>query len=261
MNKILKIIIPTVIIIIICIVLFIIFNDYGNTEENAINSVAEAEEYVQKLNQAVIEGGTKAELITLFGNEELLDENIMTGNDSFLRTKPDSEVIQDYNLDNYVDVASELADNLENKIKDNFEFNIESVSENNGQYDLTVTYKSYYYSQYLNDLTNLQVAIIDQTDIDLEEETDENKIIATVYMAKVKAASIIDKYLDTYVNQDEENTTEISFAKGKINNSAESLESYLLNLNGYAYQNDLASSSAERINQYISEIGDDPLEI
>ena len=261
MNKILKIIIP-IIVILLCVVIFIIFNnDNEKVEENTINSAGEAEEYVKKLNQALIEGGTKEELMTLFGNKNFFDEDIMTGKDSFLRTTPESEIIKNYSLDNYVNVASELADNLENKIKDNFEYNIESISESNGQYDLVITYKSYYYLQYFNDLTSLQMALIDRAGINLEEETDENKIVATAYMAKIKAASIIDKYLDTYVNNDEINTVTLSFAKGKIENSSDSLESYLMNILGYAYQNELANSLNERVSQYLAEAGNNPFEI
>ena len=252
MNKYLKIILP--IFIILTVILSIILFD--NSSENSINSKDEAIKHIQKLNTAIIEGGTKGELSKLIGTNKILDQDIMTGPDSFLRKKPNNNIINKNNLEKYVKASSLYADNLEKIIKQNFSFKLQNVNVIENQlYEACVTYKTYYYFPYLMDLTALQNAILDKLDIDFEKEKNEEVIITNAYKARIKAASILDKHLNDYINNKETKTILIELKKGKIEDSSDSLKSYLINLNGYAYKNDdLNNLSNKRVKQYLSQI-------
>ena len=251
MNKKLKIILP-IFIVLIVILNVVLFRGQSTI---LINSKDEAIKHIQKLNTAIIEGGTKAELSKLIGTNKILDQDIMTGPDSFLRKKPNDNIISKNNLEKYVKVSSLYADNLEKTIKQNFSFKLRNISEVNGKYMVYVTYKTYYYFPYLMDLAALQNDILDKLDIDIEKETDEEIIITNAYKARIKAASILDKHLNNYINKEETKTILIEIKKGKIENSSDSLKSYLINLNGYAYKNDnLSNLSNQRVKQYLSQL-------
>ncbi len=251
MNKYLKIILP--IFIILIVILSVVLFD--NSSENSINSKDEAIKHIQKLNTAIIEGGTKGQLSKLIGTNKILDQDIMTGPDSFLRKKPNNNIISKNNLEKYVKASSLYADNLEKIIKQNFSFKLQNINEENGQYKVYITYKTYYYFPYFMDLTALQNAILDKLDIDFEKEKNEEVIITNAYKARIKAASILDKHLNDYINNNEEKRLIIELEKGKITNSSDSLKSYLINLNGYAYKNDdLSNLSNKRVKQYLSQI-------
>jgi len=251
MNKKLKIILP-IFIVLIVILNVVLFRGQSTI---LINSKDEAIKHIQKLNTAIIEGGTKAELSKLIGTNKILDQDIMTGPDSFLRKKPNDNIISKNNLEKYVKVSSLYADNLEKTIKQNFSFKLRNISEVNGKYMVYVTYKTYYYFPYLMDLAALQNDILDKLDIDFEKETDEEIIITNAYKARIKAASILDKHLNNYINKEETKTILIEIKKGKIENSSDSLKSYLINLNGYAYKNDnLSNLSNQRVKQYLSQL-------
>jgi len=264
MNKKLKIILP-IFIVLIVILNVVLFRGQSTI---LINSKDEAIKHIQKLNTAIIEGGTKAELSKLIGTNKILGFQNIEKND--LPNQKDYDIvlmsnISDYikdlysnnlnYLEKYVKVSSLYADNLEKTIKQNFSFKLRNISEVNGKYMVYVTYKTYYYFPYLMDLAALQNDILDKLDIDFEKETDEEIIITNAYKARIKAASILDKHLNNYINKEETKTILIEIKKGKIENSSDSLKSYLINLNGYAYKNDnLSNLSNQRVKQYLSQL-------
>ncbi len=266
----LKIIIP--IILIIIGILFLIFlpktSDSDEIKINQITTKEEAIETVNILNDKIIKGGSKKDLIKVLGTNEIGDYNIMTGPDSYVRQSLDDKTIKKYNLENYVSKANSLADNLEEKIKTNFEVQLQEPIMSKKNVSIAVTYKTYYYQNYLTDLQKLQFKLLTLAGHKLDENTkSSDKLTVDSYKAKVKAMTILDKNLNNYVNNNETKTVGINYKNGNISGSSDSLISYFINITGYTYQansidSDLIKNSESRINKYLEEIdGNNPLKL
>lgn len=193
--------------------------------------------YVEELTELLINGGTKEELIKKIGSENILDTDIMTGKDMYLRQKPDDAIISKYNLDNYVTLGEELATTLENAIKNNFEYKITDVIDNNDFTSVTVAYKTFYYAGYINDLSQVQNNLLTRAGYDLDTVSITDEFQADSYKAKIKAAYLLNNYLDNYRNENENNETIVSFMNDNPTESADEFLSYLMNITGYAYTN------------------------
>ena len=198
----------------------------------------EARNYIEELTNIIINGKNRNELVELLGNGDmLLDTYIMTGDDMYLRESPDETIIENYNLEEYVTLGETLANNLEQKIKDNFEYEITGVLSYDDSIDVTVTFKTYYYTAYINDLTMLQDVLLANLDYDLDNLENQEQYLVDQYKAKIKAALLLNNYLDRYVNANESLNTAISFINKIIDDSDDEFLSYLISLNGYTYDN------------------------
>ena len=113
-------------------------------------------EYVEKLNKVIMDGGTKQQYLSVLRRDQILNTDIMTGPDMYLRQKPSSKVIQKNSLSAYTTKGEELAKKLEKAIKDNFECEIEGVLTKEDYLAVLVTYKSFYYNAYIKDLNSIQ---------------------------------------------------------------------------------------------------------
>lgn len=236
----------------------IYFKGNVNKENNQTTiSLSEAKEYVEKLTNIIINGGTKEELILTLQTDEVQDETIMTGADMYLRQTPSKNIIKKYSLDDYVSKEDALATSLEKHIQDNFEYKIDSTVENAEYHSINVTYKGFYYTSYIADLQRITYDLLIKSGYDLENVTGTEKFKVDMYKARIKAASLLDNYLDYYNNESEEKQTTVSFTNKKISGNKEEFMSYLLNLNGYAYiQNvniNVYSILAPTINLYTIE--------
>ncbi len=250
------------IIVLVAILLLVFQNNNKEPKEEKwpekITSKKIAEKYIDNLSDLIINGGTKEEYTKAFGNAKVPQLYIMTGEYSFFRVKPSSKIIEEYNLKEYVDKQNKLAKNLEKHIKDNFSYNIEGTVEEETYYSVLVSYKSYYYLNYTNDLNKIQMQLLTKAGYNLEENITENdQFIADSFKAKIKAAALLDSYLDSYNNASEENTIYVRFDNKEKSSSFDDLQSYLINLNGYAYHNNAGLSKAEAltptINSYTTE--------
>lgn len=218
------------------------------TQDQALN-------YVKQMNKLIIEGGTKEEL-KHYGIDvnNIPSNNIMTGEDAYLRLKPTDEIIKNYKLSSYVKKADGLAKNLEQEIKNNFEFKSGGVVEAKDYFSVLAYYKSFYYMEYMFDFNNLVEQLINKENIIIDvPEKISDKEIADIYKIQVKAMEILDKNLDTYINHDEFHQAYVQFTNGKISMSTNSLNSYLLSISGFS-NNIIRANSAERIQQYLKAI-------
>jgi len=179
----------------------------------------------------------------------------MTGPDSYLRMKPEEEIIKKYKLSSYVRQADKLATNLEAKIKENFEFKTKGVVESKNYYSVLVYYKSFYYREYIEDFNAIVRILInkEKLNIDASTEVDYEKV-AEIYKIQVKAMEILNKHLNEYMNKNEFHKTYIKFTNRKVSTSVNSLNSYLLSLSDFAHANSNVNTvSNERVQKYLKE--------
>lgn len=235
--------------IIICLLVSLYF--YFNPREVTIESEDTAIQYVEKINSLML-SGLRNDRIKKVLKYEIDESLILIGADSFQREKVS---VNGDDLDYYEKQADILADNLEEKIKDNFEFEVTDVSETDGFYIVEVSYRSFYYFAYVSD-----VEVITTELLSMAGYSDDNGEIsiseAEEYKAKVKAMQIIDGYLDTYFNEDESLTFNLYLTKGKSSLSENEVIAYLYGICGYNYQ-ELSIYDAERLASYINEVDTD----
>ena len=230
--------------------------DDSKTQEKVVT------EYVEKLNKVIMGGGTKQQYISVLRREQLLDTDIMTGPDMYLRQKPSNKVIQSNSLSTYTTKAEELAKKLEKVIKDNFECEIEGVLTKEDYLAVLVTYKSFYYNAYIKDLSAIQNELLINAGYDFENITKEQEKTIEVdsYKAKIKAASLLNDRLDMYKNNEEAKRVYINFDGKKIEGNSDNFLSYLMNLEGYTYTNQGYFSSVDKTNEFLSKFDlSDPL--
>ena len=219
-------------------------------------------EYVEKLNKVIMDGGTKQQYLSVLRRDQILNTDIMTGPDMYLRQKPSSKVIQKNSLSAYTTIGEELAKKLEKAIKDNFECEIEGVLTKEDYLAVLVTYKSFYYNAYIKDLNSIQNELLIKAGYDFDNLTKENEKTIEVdsYKAKVKAASILNDKLDTYKNNEEAKRVYINFDGKKIEGNSDNFLSYLMNLEGYTYTNQGYFLSTDKTNEFLSKFDlSDPL--
>ena len=100
------------------------------TEEKTVLSEKEATEYIDKITRALIYGESRQELQDLLyvKDDELLNTDLMSGPDMYLRQWPDKNVAEE-DLSSYQDKGDLLAKNLEKQIQDNLEYTIEGTAD------------------------------------------------------------------------------------------------------------------------------------
>lgn len=219
-------------------------------------------EYVEKLNKVIMDGGTKQQYLSVLRRDQILNTDIMTGPDMYLRQKPSNKVIQKNSLSSYTKKGEELAKKLEKAIKDNFECEIEGVLTKEDYLAVLVTYKSFYYNAYVKDLNSIQNELLIKVGYDFDNLTKEQEKTIEVdsYKAKVKAASLLNDRLDMYKNNEESKRVYINFDGKKIEGNSDNFLSYLMNLEGYTYTNQGYFTSVDKTNEFINSLNiTDPL--
>ena len=73
-------------------------------------------EYVEKLNKVIMDGGTKQQYLSVLRRDQILNTDIMTGPDMYLRQKPSSKVIRKNSLSAYTTKGEELRKDLKVKL-------------------------------------------------------------------------------------------------------------------------------------------------
>lgn len=187
---------------------------------------------IEKLNDLLINGGSKKEIIELTKVDDLENFNIMTGSDSYLNQKPSEKIIENYDLDNYVKMADKYISRLEKEIKNNFSFERnDTARDGNYIYDI-VTIRSYYYSGYISDFNELKNQLLAKVQSENKDEEKSNE-----YKAKVKAMEILDKKLSDYRNESEELNISINYNADRKTYTKNSLYQYILSVQGFSYRN------------------------
>lgn len=187
---------------------------------------------IEKLNDLLINGGSKKEIIELTKVDDLENFNIMTGSDSYLNQKPSEKIIENYDLDNYVKMADKYISRLEKEIKNNFSFERnDTARDGNYIYDI-VTIRSYYYSGYISDFNELKNQLLAKVQSENKNEEKSNE-----YKAKVKAMEILDKKLSDYRNESEELNISINYNADRKTYTKNFLYQYILSVQGFSYRN------------------------
>ena len=262
-----------VIIVVIAILLIvggvaIYFSSNSNNNEandkkpnNEKTTIEEMRNYIETLNNTIINGSSEEKLLKVLYTDKIEDDAlIMTGEDAYLLKTPSKEIMAEYSLDKYESAAKTLAQRLEAKIKDNFEYTITNVGETDDYTSFYITYRTFYYNAYINDLFTIRNELLIRAGYDLENVVNNAQFIADLYKAKIKAAYLLNNYLDNYVNQNETANTILSFTNNKIEDSTDEFLSYLHNLNGENYTKSSNLITEEEINNFLNNFDlTDPL--
>lgn len=263
-NIIITVIIIAIILITAGLIIYFTDNNSNTKKEPEIKEMTndEARNYVEKLTDVIINGSSKEELMDVLKTDQILDTDIMTGEDMYLLQKPDERLVNKYKLDDYVETSKKLAERLESAIQNNFEYTIKDVIEVDDYITVQISYKTYYYVAYINDLSRIQTELLIKAGYDLENGADSEQYQVDTYKAKIKAASILDSYLDNYNNENEMKETVVSYHNKNIEDSSDEFKSYLINLTGFTYNNKGILTTQEKVDELLSNYNlEDPLEI
>lgn len=215
---------------------------YFNSLEIEVNNKKELKKLYNKIDTLILNDSSKTKMKKVL-KVDLDNEMIITGQDAYYNKKPNQKIIKKYKLEKYVAKQKELVNNLENKIKENYETKV-SKTENMGNYiSIKIDYKNFYYYNYLTDLKIAQKNILNIYNL-------KGKI--NNYKAKVKVMQIMDNYLDEY-SSNETDTFECVFLKGKVSKNKDNILAYFNNINGSTYKN-LEANSEARVDTYMTNI-------
>ena len=205
------------------------------------------------LTELLSKKSSRASYVEYIGINEFSNTSIITGKDSFIREKPNSEEIETHRLEEYVKIQDELATNVEKKIISNLEYKVGDIADI--EEDVLIYHvklKTYYEIEYQLDLIELRDKL-------LEEYRNKNENIneeIAEYKAKVLAMKLLNDKLKNYENSNEYCVANIYYYKDSYKTS-KSLVSYLNALQGSNYNNDvidtLTLTREDRINDYIKD--------
>lgn len=231
-----KIIILLIILTLIGAIIFI--NLKSDKKQLKKTKEEEMSEKVEEFTKAVTSDKITKEEFTKITGAKIFKEDIMLGKETFLREKPP---INEEKIKKYIKAQDKYATNVENKIKENFEYKIEkTITSVDHVIVTTVKFKSYYYSWYLLELMQTQEKLLKQIYYKAETGfdgnlTEQSKIIE--YKSKIKAMEILDSRLDDYQNKDEYMTFDIKYTEKDRNESKNSIMQYYSSLKGDYYPN------------------------
>ena len=243
-NKRLKIILIIILVILLISLVIVMFLNNKNSKTNKTTNY---EQVIKDVTDLYINGGSKEELEEAINFNNIESINIITGPDSYTRETPNSQVIKENDLNNYVAKADSLSKNLEKKIKDNFEYKIENSVNDVNKRTYIVNIKSYFYYVYMFDLNKLRDLILNSSGMENNE--------VNQYKAKVKAMEIIDKNLNNYENKSDEVSGMVTVNYKSKKETGQSLYSYLLTIEGenYLHNNDTVTNLMTNQNQRIQD--------
>ena len=227
--KILKIISALVLIIVTGLIIGISFkksNDRGKEIEKS-NTVTPSNAK-KVIDTSFISQKTDIKTIKRLTGESLTPLYIYVGKDSFVSTKPSKTIISKYNLEGYEKLQSKYAPIVENRFLNGTSYSFDKIDETTMVY----YFKPWYYGAYSSDLQYLiQELIVETGEItkdDFMKATE--KYTVYEYKARVKAMYILNDYLSTYDNKDEELKFTLILKDGKI--TKEDLYSIYMNFSG-----------------------------
>ncbi len=241
-------------IVIICIVVGIIIIAASlyllfSTRQKAPTLQEKGTEIVESISDSMKNGASLKEIEKLIGVDDLTNTTIMVGSDSYVRDKPSDEIITANNLSSYVSLNEQYSENLEKKIKDNFDCKIDIFNTEQGIVSIKADIKNYYYAVYLQDMIELQSQLLERT------QAVNNEVNS--YKAKVRAMQILDSKLEQYVNDDETISQLVSYKRDNDDERKNSLSSFVIALAGFNYHNDTTNAFEKnretRISGYIDE--------
>ena len=229
--------------------------------DNTKLSENDVEEYIKKIGNTLIYGGSREDVIEVLqiNDDDLMDTDMMSGPDMYLRQIPEKSVIENADISSYKKVGNKCAKNLEKYIQDNYEYNIEGIADGGDYWNALVNYRSYYYQAYLNDLSQIQIELLSLAGYQLDgPNVNANKELKlAIYKSRIKAASVLDSHLDDYVNSDESNQTYVEFKNKEIKSSSKGFMSYMMNLSGYSYDFQGNILTSDQARQYLTLAGVD----
>lgn len=244
MKKKTKIIISVAIFIVLIVAILIIIFWPRNQEKSYSKK-----ETIELISNGFANGISKKELEDLM-NQKLSDKMIMTGEDAYLLQTPSDELIDKYNLDDYVKANKMYFNNLENKIKGNYSWKFTNdVKDNQDIYIMSV--KTYSYGVYLIDVEELVNRLLENYPFENAEEQESNE-----YKARVVAMKLLNNYLDNYVTSNNPVQISISFKTKNSEETKNSLIQYLNDLLGYTNWDtnitNMQLNRPERVQEYIN---------
>ena len=228
--------------------------DFKNKNIEEIQTKEKTKNEINSLVNLIFdEKVTKEKLGKVIGVEPS-EANIFYGEDSFVRSINNNVS----SISKYDEALEKYANDLENIIKDNFNFQIEDyiVSED-GAIVQRVNYRTYYYVDFVKDYLTLCNKLLSYINIDLDNNVEKGVVTKTdseiIYKVNVKALEIMSNYFEDYINEDETLSYELIYRKGdkEINNEYFSLFMYL---SGALYEEcELEDNTRdERINNMIN---------
>lgn len=228
---------------------------YFNPREIQLEKETDVKKYLEKINDILIDGlmGDRVNKILKYD----IDDFIMLGNDSYQNSKPNSKIIKEFKLDNYVKKQEELAEKLEKKIKNEFEVKIGKVKKEGSLFKVDISYKTFYYFNYISDLETVSNAILSYVNLSYSDNSDSPDIIVNKYKAKVKAMMILDKNINNY-SSDESKNFELYLFSGKSSKSDDEIKYYLSQILGYSYEK-LFTTYTTRISKYLEKFDEENL--
>lgn len=235
---------------IVCIGLSICVN-YSSKEENDTNNkeddnvfLTHREEVESNIKNIFLSTNTTSKKInSIIGDSIMINNYIVLGEDSYLRSVPDTEE----DLTKYKGKQDIYAEKVETKYLNNTSYTIEEYGEN-----LLFKIKPWYFALYSSDLQSLTLKLMIMAGVDLNlVETNYNEYSVYEYKARIKSLIILDEYLDDYDNQDE--ILEFVFYYDGDVPSDNQYYSLYLNLVGVfsdSVEND--TNKEERVNTYLN---------
>ncbi len=228
--------------------------DFEDKEIEEIQTEDKTKNEINELLDAIFEKDISKEKLSKITGQSVDNYYIFYGKDSYIRTLG-SDISAP---DQYKKKQSEYATKLENKIKDNFDVEAtEYIVSADGAIVQRLTYKTYYYTYFIQDYAYLVDELLNYTDVDLgvtafRELTKEEQ--EKIYKIQVKALEIMDRHSDKYINKKETKEYELIYRKGDNSITNEYFSLFIV-LNGGFYNNtDFSSNGREqRVKTYINE--------
>lgn len=228
-------------------------------KSNKSGSTLSIKERVNKVNKLVIAGVSKEELNKVIKSDKLDSNYLLTGEDCYFRLKPSNEIIKNNNLANYSKIQNTLATKVEKLVSEELEIQMNDdkyIRKENNAKVYSGTLKSFYLTQYLVDLKNLEEKVYAEYSI----EDNDNEILR--YKSKVMAMRILDEHLGEYKNLDQYSGFNI-YVYEDDSKTADSIVSYLNMLQGVNYSNEtvtnLEKTREERLTSYLEDAHENDL--
>ena len=208
-------------------------------------------EIVEKISEGFGNGINKKELEKLL-NQKITDKTIMLGKDSYLLKMPSDKLIKKYNLTEYVKENKKYYKNIEKRIKDNYSWKFDDITEEN-QNTYFVAIKTYQYGVYLSDLEEMIGLLTANYSFSNAEQQEINN-----YKAKVIAMKLLNNHLNDYINENAGKTVAIFFTDINNDETKTSLLQYIIDLLGYTDGtneriNNMEINRTTRMQEYIND--------
>lgn len=224
----------------------------GDIED--VQTEEKTEEELNKLVDALFNDDTTKDYLSELTGVTVDNYYIFYGKDSYIRTLGSNIS----GLDQYKKRQKEYATTLEEKIKDNFNFEIKDyIISADGAIVQRLEYQTYYYNYFVQDYSYLTSELMKYTDVDLEaveERNLTNEEKEKIYKIQIKALEIISNYFDNYQNDNEIKEYEIIYRK-EATGIVNEYFSLFMNFNGCFYNNAQLNETnrEQRVKSYISE--------